>query len=227
MQTSYEVPEILTYPFLLLGVQTNNNPTETSYSIKDKDGNVVFQRAQGSMNANTLYKDSLFLSDGCYTLTVNDAGGDGLGWWANTAQGTGQVRFFSPFFTFVAIKTFQIDFGNELEYNFVWNSVDSIQSACSNVIATTPLSKEMELYHALYPNPTTGTCTVEIGSVQEQRYTCTIYNIMGKVVKQQQVPTTTHQTLQFDLEDQPAGVYLFEVVGALGSKRVEKFVVAR
>ncbi|MFK7798173.1 MAG: peptide-N-glycosidase F-related protein [Aureispira sp.] len=227
MQTNYTVPDILSYPFLLLGIQTNNNANETSYSVKDKDGNVVFQRLQGSMNANTLYKDSLFLTDGCYTLTVNDAAGDGLQWWANTAQGAGQVRFFSPIFTFVAIKTFNLDFGNELEYTFVWNSVDSIQSACSNVIATKDLPDNLELMHSLYPNPTTGICQVEVGSIQEQSYTCTIYNIMGKVVQQQLVPPTTHQSLQFDLEKEPAGVYLFEVKGALGQSRVEKFIIAR
>lgn len=227
MTTSYEVPDILTYPFLLLGVQTNNNANETSYSIQDHNGNVVFQRAQGSMTANTTYKDSLFLSDGCYTLRVEDTGGDGLGWWANTAQGAGQVRFFSPFFTFAVVKTFNVDFGNELVYSFVWNSVDSIQSACSNLIATNNLEPIHDLTHILYPNPTTGVCTVEFGSAQEQAYTCTIYNLVGKVVQQQQVAPTTHEVLQFNLENQPAGVYLFEIVGALGERRVEKFIITR
>lgn len=226
MQTSYEVPDILTYPFLMLGVQTNNNPNETSYRIQDKDGNVVFQRLQGSMMANTLYKDSIFLSDGCYTLVVEDAGGDGLGWWANTNQGTGAVRFFSPVFNHIAIKTFGVDFGDELSYPFVWNTVDSIQSACSNFIATNDLEAQLELSHILYPNPTTGLCTVEIGSAQEQAYTCTIYNLLGKVVQQQQVAPTTYHTLQFNLEKQPAGVYLFEVQGELGSRRTEQFILA-
>lgn len=227
MKTRYEVPEILTYPFLLLGINTNNNPNETDYTLKDAAGNIVFQRTQGSMLANTLYKDTIFLSDGCYTLTVNDAGGDGLSWWANTGQGTGSIRFFNPIFTFLTVKNFEADFGNSFEYRFVWNSVDSIQSACNPVIGTTDLGEAMELSHLLYPNPTTGHCTVEIGSIYEQSYTCTVYNMVGNVIEKQQITPTTYQSLFFDLKDQPAGVYLFEVVGDLGSRRVERFIIAR
>lgn len=227
MRTTYEVPEILTYPFLLLGINTNNNPNETDYTLKDAAGNIVFQRTQGSMLANTLYKDTIFLSDGCYTLTVNDAGGDGLSWWANTGQGTGSIRFFNPIFTFLAVKNFEADFGNSFEYRFVWNSVDSIQSACNPVIGTTDLGETMELSHLLYPNPTTGYCTVEVGSVYEQGYTWTIYNMLGNIVKQQQIAPTTYQRCSFDLKNQPAGVYLFEVVGDLGSRRVEQFIITR
>lgn len=227
MQTTYEVPEILTYPFLLLGINTNNNPNETDYTLKDESGNIVFQRAQGSMAANTLYKDSIFLTDGCYTLTVNDAGGDGLSWWANTGQGTGSIRFFNPVFTFLAVKNFEADFGNAFEYRFVWHNVDSIQSACSPVVGAADVQDAMELSHTLYPNPNRGHFTVEIGSIHEQGYTCTVYNMMGKMVQQHPIGATTHQSLSLDLSDQPAGVYLFEVVGDLGHRRVEQFIIAR
>jgi hypothetical protein len=227
LQTSYEVPDIHTLPFLLLSVQTNNYANETSYSIKDKDGNVILERIQGSMTANTAYRDSIFLSDGCYTLTVDDSGGDGLGWWANTAQGSGHVRILSPVFTFITLKDFSVDFGSSIDYNFVWTSTDSIQSACSIITGQEVIPTLTDLMHQLYPNPNTGICTVEIGSPEAQDYTCRVYNIMGSLVHQQSIKNTSHTTLELNLEDQPSGVYLFEVEGSLGTKRVEKFVIAR
>lgn len=227
LQTTYEVPDIHTLPFLLLSVRTNNYANETSYSLKDKDGNVILERIQGSMAANTVYTDSIFLSDGCYNLTVNDGGGDGLGWWANTAQGSGHVRILSPVFTFITLKDFGIDFGNSINYNFVWTSTDSIQSACSIITGQEVIPTLTDLMHQLYPNPNTGVCTVEIGSPEAQDYTCRVYNMMGNLVHQQQVKNTAHTTLELNLEDQPSGVYLFEVEGSLGTKRIEKFIIAR
>lgn len=227
LKSTYDVPDIHTLPFLLLSVQTNNYANETSYAVKDKDGNIIFERIQGSMAPNTVYKDSIFLSDGCYNLTVNDGGGDGLGWWANTAQGSGHVRILSPIFTFITLKNFAIDFGNSIDYNFVWTSTDSIQSACSLITGKEVIPTLTELTHALYPNPTTGVCTVEIGSPEAQDYTCRVYNMMGVLVHQQRVQNTTHSTLELNLEDQPSGVYLFEVEGSLGTKRVEKFIIAK
>jgi hypothetical protein len=227
MQTSYDVPDIHTLPFLLLSVQTNNYANETSYSLKDKDGNVILERIQGSMTANTAYRDSIFLTDGCYNLTVNDGGGDGLGWWANTAQGAGHVRIISPFFTFVTLKNFNVDFGSTINYNFVWSSTDSIQSACSLITGQEVIPTLTELMYQLYPNPNTGLCTVEIGSPEAQDYTCRVYNMMGVLVHQKSVKNTTQATLELNLEDQASGVYLFEVEGSLGTKRVEKFIIAR
>jgi len=227
LQTTYDVPDIYTLPFLLLSLQTNNYANETSYSIKDKDGNVILERIQGSMTPNTVYKDSILLSDGCYNLTVNDGGGDGLGWWANTAQGGGHVRILNPFFTFVTLENFNVDFGNSINYNFVWTSTDSIQSACSIITGKEVIPTLTDLRHQLYPNPNTGVCTLEIGSPEVQDYTCRVYNIMGSLVHQQIVKNTAHTTLELNLENQPSGVYLFEVEGSLGTKRVEKFIIAR
>jgi hypothetical protein len=227
LQSTYDVPDIYTLPFLLLSVRTNNYANETSYSVKDKDGNVILERLQGSMTANTTYRDSIFLSDGCYNITVNDGGGDGLGWWANTAQGNGHVHILNPFFTFVILKQFGIDFGNSINYNFVWNSTDSIQSTCTIITGKELIPSLTDLMYQLYPNPNTGIFSVEIGSPKAQDYTCRVYNIMGKLVHQQSIKNTTHTTLELNLENQASGVYLFEVEGSLGTKHVEKFVIAR
>jgi len=226
-QSSYLLPDVYTYPFLLLGIRTNNNPQETSYSLTDKDGNVILQRTSSMLTANTIYKDSIFLSDGCYTLTVQDQGGDGLGWWANTAQGSGFIKFFSPFVTFVALETFEIDFGSEFKYNFIMNTADSIQSSCNLITNTTQMEEAPSLSCELYPNPTQGLINIEIGSSKRQAFQYRVLDLLGNVVLSNNLSTTNHQLLQLDLSGQAAGVYLFEVVGDAGERRVQKFVLTK
>lgn len=227
-ETTYAVPDLYdNWNFILLGVRTNNNPNETSYTLTDASGNVVFQRGQGTMAANTLYKDSVFLDDGCYHLSVKDAGNDGLGWWANTAQGTGAVGFYSPFFSFSVIKSFNVDFGSELHYYFVWNNIDSVESACSMITNTDMVEEVPTFEHRIYPNPSTGMCTVELGSVEAQDFTCNVYDVMGKLVHQRTVQNTAYETMSINLEDQPSGVYLFEILGSTGIRRTEKFIITK
>ncbi len=225
--TNFALPEVLGYPFLLLGVQTNNYPHETSYKLTDKDGNIIFQRTQGSMAANTLYKDSIFLSDGCYVLTVDDSGGDGLGWWANTAQGGGSIKFFSPFVTFVAIKNFGVDFGNQMRYSFIWNSADSIQSNCNLITSSTLIDAQHKLSCNLYPNPTNGWINIELGSIDIQDFNCRMTDILGNTILQKEINNTSHEILQLDMSNYPSGVYFFEVAGSNGERRVERFVLSK
>lgn len=227
-QTTYEVPEVFnTFNFLLLGVRTNNNPNETSYTLTDASGNIVFQRTQGSMMANTTYKDSLFLADGCYHLQVKDSGNDGLSWWANTSQGGGSVAFYSPVFTFATIKTFNADFGSEMNYYFVWNTVDSVQSACNLLTNTSPKVEIPDFEYQLYPNPSTGLFTLELGSVTAQSYRYTVYNLVGQSILQGEAASSTQQVQTLDLSREGAGMYILELETANGERFTEQLVVVK
>ncbi len=58
--------------------------SETSWSFSDPAGDVLFQGAPSSAGVQTFSQD-LCLAPGCYTLALNDAGGDGMrfgGWYA-------------------------------------------------------------------------------------------------------------------------------------------------
>ena len=63
---------------------------QSGWKLYDAAGNTVFSRTN---NTNlTTYSDTLALPDGCYRLVVEDAGCDGLRWWANPAQGNGTLQ---------------------------------------------------------------------------------------------------------------------------------------
>jgi hypothetical protein len=227
LKSKYEVPDVNTWPFLLMGVRTNNYANETSYNIEDAAGNIVFERQQGTLNANTLYKDSIFLTDGCYTLRVKDSGGDGLGWWANTAQGTGTVAFYSTFFTFVTYKNFSMDFGNELHYKFVWGALDSVQSSCTPILSNTDQLAAQQLTQRLFPNPTSGNLTLEIGSEVVQDYQIRILDIMGKVIQEHRIKQTDYSLVQIEILNQVSGVYFIETKSTTGAKRTSKFILLK
>ncbi|MEZ5067803.1 MAG: hypothetical protein R2847_04640 [Bacteroidia bacterium] len=68
--------------FILL-VKTNTAVGQNGYSLIDENGNILVQRMAGSMTANTIYRDTFYVSPGCFRYVITDSGGDGLYWWAN------------------------------------------------------------------------------------------------------------------------------------------------
>ena len=124
--------------------KTNNVPNESSYELRDNNGNLLFSRT--GMSANTIYKDTFNLDPGCYKFQILDTGGnqytneDGLSWWANN-DGSGYARLKNipgGFF-----KYYQDDFGTELTDFFRVGeySVDLVSNSIAPVIE-------------IYPNPT-------------------------------------------------------------------------
>jgi hypothetical protein len=134
--SSFTVPEIITGS-VTVEFKTNNNPTENTYKILDDNGNVV-TGGSSLATANTIYVDNYVLN-GCYKLIVTDAGGDGVQWWANTAQGVGYIKLKDALGN--VIKTFQPDFGDRFEYSFTTISTVSINE------------NELGSKINVYPNP--------------------------------------------------------------------------
>ncbi|HEY4797564.1 MAG TPA: peptide-N-glycosidase F-related protein, partial [Bacteroidia bacterium] len=56
------------------------NPSQTSYTISDSAGNVLFSRT--NLNVNSTYADTVTLpANAFYKLSISDLGCDGLHWW--------------------------------------------------------------------------------------------------------------------------------------------------
>ena len=82
--------------------QTNNGTiggvSETSWEIIDSQNNPIY--TWNNLPPNTQFKDTINLSDGCYTFKVTDIDNDGLDFWGNN-DGGGMLRFkdFNPSLT--------------------------------------------------------------------------------------------------------------------------------
>lgn len=150
---------------LILWYKSNNSPNENELYIFDDQGTVVYQNINAT--ANTWYKDTIPLSPGCYKLQMTDSGEDGLSFFANTAQGSGNL-YLRKFGGGTHIA-FDSDFGSELIYYFT----------SGYTLGTEELGEEIDA--KIYPNPNNGLFTLETdGMVGE--VTLTIYNNVGAQV---------------------------------------------
>jgi hypothetical protein len=177
--------------------KSNSAPNESSYKLWDENGNIVFQRLQGSLSANTVYKDTFYVAPGCYRFKFYDSGDDGLTWWANTAQGNGYARFSR---TNVATQyiIFNSDFGSEISYNF--RAVPGGTVGIDDVVSQPALS--------IYPNPSQGKVSVDIALTKPSSVTVEVLNQVGQIVSKHYEKNYTAGIIDMDLSKFDNGVYV-------------------
>lgn len=181
-----------------------NNYLHNTYTIIDDNGNIV-----GSSNftdPNTVYQD-YFVLNGCYTLIVDDVVGDGLSWWANTAQGTGYVRLRDNFNNI--IKTFQPDFGSRFEYSFTTNGPLSVNE------------NELGSSLNLYPNPSHDKFILEGSELEGAQIHAS--NIIGQAII---IPSVkkSNTKIEFNTSSLTSGVY-FVTISKEGNTVTKKVIV--
>lgn len=191
--SAFDIPEVLPHQFIIQ-LRTNLQPAETSFDIEDFDGKKRLTRS--GFEANSVYRDTVKLGIGCYTLNVYDADDDGLSWWANNdGNGSIEIREMSG----RLMKTFNSDFGDNIRYNFT---------------VEYPLSYE-ELHPteglALYPNPAQTHVNIQYDGNSSQQF-LQVLDFKGRVVFQQNMAAQDggfDMTLPIDqLQD---GFYLVKV----------------
>jgi hypothetical protein len=110
--SDFDFPEVYPGNFFLF-YRTNNAASENQIKIEDEWGTVVFQRDNHANS--TIYRDTLNLGLGCYKLTIDDSGNDGMSFWANN-DGSGFFRLWEVGRSI--FKTIQPDFGSQSIVNF-------------------------------------------------------------------------------------------------------------
>lgn len=154
------------------GQQTNGN-SETEWKIYS--GNtVVAQRTNTSIS--TSYIDTVNLGPGFYRLVVEDAGCNGLNWWANPGDGSGnlQVKRTTSPLAMPLTGYFGADFGCGFTqyFNVAWPlSVVNINDGGVSIEA--------------YPNPAANSVTISINGLSNVKGSLQLIDMMGRVVYQQ------------------------------------------
>ena len=97
---------------LIVFIRTNSTPWENSAKLTHQDGTVYFERTYPE--ANTQYRDTIYMNAGCYTFEFQDSDDDGISFWAND-DGSGFVRLRKVGGNFI---TFEPDFGKSIVHNF-------------------------------------------------------------------------------------------------------------
>ena len=133
---------------LIVFVRTNSTPWENSAKLTHQDGTVYFQRTYPE--ANTQYRDTVYMNEGCYTFEFFDSDDDGISFWANN-DGSGFVRLRKVGGNFI---TFEPDFGKSIVHNFHFetnlvNGIDAPEVVEQGTVQ-------------VYPNPARESVTFEL-----------------------------------------------------------------
>jgi hypothetical protein len=174
---------------------TNNRPQDYTFEIKDLSGQVVF--SQSNTLAATLYKDTLYIPNGCYTLEFTDANNMGLSYWAYTDQGNGYMQVHD--IDRKLLKAFNPDCGHGIFYTFNLGEASFVQD------------KNYDDIISLFPNPT-GTniklyVNYSIGESEMQ-----IYDEQGKLLSKEKLFIGDNFEKMLNTEKLIPGVYFLKLV---------------
>lgn len=206
MRSRFEPAQVFDYEeTLVIQVKTNNRPAENRYQIRNAANEVVLERS--GMNANTTYRDEISLPPGCYSMTFEDDGGDGLDfwYWAAVGQnvGTGTLSFRRQLTStfFAGIQTFNPDFGGDLHYDFI---IPQTVGTEDELTAAQRFS--------LYPNPAQTYTTLELQGFVGQTVQWQIVDMTGRTLLQGATDVSDETHLQnWEISQLPKGMYLAKI----------------
>ena len=194
------------YPFLMpssfvIELKTNASPQDNEYTLSDDAGNVLLSR--NGLAANTTYDDTLNLPNGCYIFELLDnaagnggGGGDGLSFWANTAQGNGFIRFRranNP----AILENFNSDFGGQIYQQFTIG----LSSGINDYFFTDKAILNV------YPNPSDGHVYINIDLSEKKDGKVEIFDMLGKKVYDFEFKNAIAQSIEADLSYLKKGIY--------------------
>lgn len=197
--TPFNAPESINGPFYVW-LTTNNKANENQYRLEDASGNILFSRT--TLTNNTQYKDTFDLAPGCYSIILTDNDHDGLSFWYSSqteGETTGQFRLRLVGGSY--IEFFPGDFGDYYRYDF---SVGFTLGLDEKV-----LDHEVKVF----PNPTSGICTIEVSGSVHNSADLTIYDLTGRQVYSEKMNASeTFAESHPDLTFLPRGQYIVKIV---------------
>jgi hypothetical protein len=192
----YEMPEVYTEPFYVW-FKTNNAWNENEYWIYDDQGNEIFNRDPTS--ANTEYRDTLDLADGCYVMYFQDTGQDGLSFFANN-DGNGFLRMRK-----VAggiVENFNPSFGGFINYHFIVDQTTGLEEVIDDRFVT------------VFPNPSAdGLFNLKVEAYVGSELNLEVRDAQGRVVLQlSEASISDMKNIAIDLQDSAKGIYFARVM---------------
>ncbi|MCX6350303.1 MAG: peptide-N-glycosidase F-related protein [Bacteroidetes bacterium] len=212
-QTSYYTPTLSFPNKIIIDVSTNKSPEENSWTLTDQNGNLVASRDFKSLKKLTSYKDTLNLKVGCYQFTLIDSGLNGLSFWADTAQGSGNFRFRKS--TGGILKNYNMDFGAQIFQQF------SVGAYKDGVEETSFEKASLRVY----PNPSNSIINVELNLTKKAKEAMlNLFDVSGRKVFSKTFYGNDFFETAIDVSQYPKGIYVLKVSSAEKSF-VEKVVV--
>lgn len=184
---------------VIIWVTTNGVPQETSWSLYNSSGDIIYERDDFTMSSHN-YRDTIPLDPGCYYFHLKDSDDDGISFWANN-DGNGTVRMKKV--NGGSFINFQSDFGKEIHHYFAFN-IDPLSS--DNIQLESP-------EFSLFPNPGKGLFYLQGDNIREE-VDVTVYDGLGRLIHS----ITDHRfsedmLMPLDLNKWDDGIYVVMVNG--------------
>lgn len=199
----FEVPPVYN-EFFYLEFITNKHPEENYLEIKDASGQVIFSK--DNLAPSTKYRDTLNLAKGFYELTLTDAGGDGLYFWANPDAGIGDLVFYHA--QYDIIERLERDFGSVLHHAFF-------------VEPPTQINNTQSIDFEIHPNPANSVFNMLIDNNKKAKMQLVIADVSGKVLIKQNILTNNKM---IDVTRLSKGIYFITLWGD-GTSTTKKLVI--
>jgi hypothetical protein len=191
---------------LILDYKTNaESSVENSYVVYGENDQIVYQKTLGSMANNTVYVDTLRFRPGCYKLEFYDMdeyGGDGLGFWANSAGGTGKLWLKKS--NGQIQKIIPVDFGSVARYSFTVGTV---------ITSAKEIETENTLNFEVFPNPNNGSFNIDFSSEKKQNVQVQVIDMLGKVVFEEYSGEVYSRRQTIALANPTSGIYFVKLTG--------------
>lgn len=200
---------------------TNNNAFENTWTIYDEFDNVIATR--NMMAPATLYADTILdLTPGCYRISIDDTGCDGLSWWANPGQGSGYLRL-------DYVNANNSIFMSPTDFGCNYTKYFSVAAPSPPPVDTTSVAEGQALTDAVdvFPNPVSNVAYLRIDINQRQEISYTITDLSGRTLAEEQLGPVMAGYHSIETGALGNGVYLMNVRFANGSVVSKKMVIQK
>jgi len=196
--------------------QIANGVSENSWTIYDVNDNIVAQRVNNI--ASKTYLDTVNLGNSTYRLVVNDAGCDGMNWWA--------FQYYSPDpgAASITVKSLtsiaQLPMKGYFNGDFGCGFTQYFKTA--NSTGVNDVNKETRI--SVYPNPAKDNIILNLKGISSVNGEVRILDAVGKLIYTQNIQNTTTTINTSGLSD---GLYFVQYQGNHHLKMQTKFIISR
>lgn len=218
--------------------KSNNQPWENAYIVRNEDGDTI--RHKTTFAANTIYRDTLHLIPGSYSLdfydydSVNWGAGDGLQFWLNQQNSsdpwyetTGQLKLYK--IPGAVVKSFDGDFGANIHYEFTVGY--NLGSNPYKVPPVEPVHNtgmiDLNLLDAamnVFPNPAKEIINIQIDLNQDADGVVMMSDISGRTIREFHVNGSSKYFVTIPSGELAKGMYFINFVSN-GKHLTRKIVV--
>ncbi|MDX5321164.1 MAG: T9SS type A sorting domain-containing protein, partial [Bacteroidota bacterium] len=184
--------------------KSNNKGSETTLSVHELDGRVIWSRTDFGPSETT--RDTIRLVDGCYYFKITDSKRNGIKFWA-IPDGTGSLNLRQM--SGQIIQSIDGDFGTDRVVHFT----------VGHPLGAPEIMDNPEVL--VYPNPNSGKLTVAFTG--KGATTLRLLSMDGKELERRHLDVAGELQEEWDLSTLPTGIYLMEYQGPDG-RHIEKIV---